>query len=132
MAKRPSKTGFDRFVDEQMRSPSFARAYAEARAEIDAVDRVVREIDEARQQCGMTKAELAHAAGMQPEVVRRLFTAKKPNPTLETLVRLMVAVGRTLAVVPLPRASQRAAGKAPATPHVAEPRGPRARNSSPN
>ena len=36
--KRP-KTGFDSFVDEQMRSPSFANAYVSARTKIDAVDR---------------------------------------------------------------------------------------------
>jgi hypothetical protein len=38
VTKRP-KASFDNFVDEQMRSPSFANAYVNARAKIDAVDR---------------------------------------------------------------------------------------------
>jgi hypothetical protein len=33
-----TKTGFDKFVNEQMTSPSFAKNYAEARAEVDAID----------------------------------------------------------------------------------------------
>jgi hypothetical protein len=34
MAKPIPKTGFDKFLAQQMRSESFARAYADARAEI--------------------------------------------------------------------------------------------------
>lgn len=103
MAKRP-KTSFDNFVDEQMRSSSFANTYVNARAEIDAVDRIVRVIDKVRRNHNMTKAALARAAGMRPEILRRLFTATDPNPTLETIVRVMAVLGQTLTVVPLPRA----------------------------
>lgn len=101
MPRRTSKTGFDKYFEKQMRSPSSARAYTEARAEVDLIDRIMRDIlqgiDDARQERGMSKAELARAAGMREEIVRRLFTAREtPNPTLETIVRMMVAVGRTL------------------------------------
>lgn len=99
--KKPTATGFDTFFAEQMRSPSFARAYASARAEVATVDTIVRAIDAAREARGMTKAELARAAGMAPEMLRRLFTAEEPNPTIETVVRVLAAVGSTLAVVPL-------------------------------
>ena len=39
MLKR-AKSGFDKFFDEQMKSPTFAKNYAEARAEVDAIDRL--------------------------------------------------------------------------------------------
>ncbi len=40
----------------------------------------------------MTKAELARQAGIAPEVVRRLFTAKGANPTAATLIALADAL----------------------------------------
>lgn len=94
-----TKTGFDKFFDEQMKSSSFAQSYAESRAEIDAVDSVVRALDEAREKSGLTKAELATAIDARPEVVRRLFTTKRPNPTLSTIVRLAAAVGYRVKLV---------------------------------
>jgi len=53
----------------------------------------MREIDEARERVSLTKADLARRANTPPESVRRLLTAKKSNPTLETVVRLENAVG---------------------------------------
>jgi len=35
----------------------------------------------------------------RPEVVRRLFTTKKPNPTLSTLIRLAGALGYRVELV---------------------------------
>lgn len=112
--QRPHRTGFDKFVEEQMKSPPVARAYAEARAEIDAVDRIIRALDDARSQQGMTKAELARAMQMKPEAIRRLFTIESPNPTLATVARVANELGYQLALVPLakthPKPRRRAAG----------------------
>ena len=94
-----TKTGFDKFFDEQMKSPSFAKNYAEARAEVDAIDNMVRALDAAREKSGLTKAELATAIDARPEVVRRLFTAQRPNPTLSTIIRLAAAVGYRIELV---------------------------------
>jgi hypothetical protein len=55
---RRRKTGFDRFFEEQMKLPEFAVGYALARREIDAVDRLVRSLDEARVNMGMSKTKL--------------------------------------------------------------------------
>jgi ribosome-binding protein aMBF1 (putative translation factor) len=93
------KTGFDKFLDEQMKSPSFAKSYAEARAEVDAIDAMVRALDAAREKSGMTKADLAAAIEARPEVVRRLFTQKNPNPTLSTLIRLASVLGYRIQLV---------------------------------
>ena len=62
-----------------MRDAKFARRYAKARAEIDAVDRIVRALDEARIALGMSKADLARLISAKPEIVRRLFTSKGAN-----------------------------------------------------
>ena len=94
------KTAFDKFVNEQMTSRSFAKNYAEARAEVDAIDSMVRALDAAREKSGLTKAELAAAIDARPEVVRRLFTTKVPNPTLSTIIRLAAAVGYRIELVP--------------------------------
>ena len=66
------KTGFDKFFATQMRKPSFAKKYASARAQVDAVDRIVR----------------------------RLFTAKAPNPTLSTILKVAAALGYKMQLVP--------------------------------
>lgn len=98
----PSRTkiGFEKFFNEQMKSPSFAKAYAQSCAQVDAVDELIRRLDETRLDLGMSKAELARAVSAKPEIVRRLFTTKKPNPTLETVIRLAHALGYSLQLVP--------------------------------
>jgi ribosome-binding protein aMBF1 (putative translation factor) len=120
MARRP-KTGFDKFFDEQMASPSFAKAYGEGRAQIDAVDQLVRCLDQARLELGMSKAELARAISAKPEIVRRLFTTESPNPTLGTVVRLANALGYTLELVrgPAPRARRQKKTAQPTRHHRA-------------
>jgi ribosome-binding protein aMBF1 (putative translation factor) len=99
MPRRTKKTGFDKFLDEQMKSPSFAKSYAEARAEVNAIDEMVRALDAAREKSGLSKADLAEAIEARPEVVRRLFTQKNPNPTLSTLIRLAAALGYRVELV---------------------------------
>jgi ribosome-binding protein aMBF1 (putative translation factor) len=96
---RGSKTGFDKFFNKQMESPSVARAYRESRTKINAVDEIVRSLDQARLTLGMSKAALAMAISVKPEIVRRLFTTSNPNPTLETVVKLAQALGYNLQFV---------------------------------
>jgi ribosome-binding protein aMBF1 (putative translation factor) len=99
MARRP-KTGFDKYFATQMKDAEFKREYERARREIDSVDAVVRALDARREEAGLTKADLARRVGMSPEVVRRLFTARNPNPTLDTVVRLAVALDCNLGLEP--------------------------------
>ncbi len=76
------------FFAEQSEDPAYAAEVAVQRARIDAIDAVVRRLDEAREQKGLTKAELARRAGKREAFVRRLLTAADSNPTLETVVAL--------------------------------------------
>lgn len=114
------KTGFDKFLDEQLESASFAKSYEEARAEVDAIDEILRSLDAAREKAGFTKAELAALTEARPEVVRRLFTTKDPNPTLSTLVRLASALGYRVALVR--ETGRRTARRAPAQSALTEQR----------
>ncbi|OFV91247.1 MAG: hypothetical protein A3J75_05525 [Acidobacteria bacterium RBG_16_68_9] len=97
MARR--KTAFDRYVAARMKSKDFAREYRKARTEISATDAIMRELEAARAKAHLTKAQLARLAGMQPEVVRRLLTAKDVNPEMNTVSRLAAGLGYTLALV---------------------------------
>ena len=98
MSKR-RKTGAERFFGEKMRDPAFADAYREARSEIDATDQIMRQLDAARVQAQMSKADLARAIGVAPEYVRKLFTASRQNPTAITLTKMAEAVGYELQLV---------------------------------
>lgn len=100
MPRRP-KTAFDRYVSAQMRDAEFAKELASSRAEVDFVDRIVRALDERRVAIGLSKAELAKRVGMKAELIRRLFTASEPNPTLDTVARLAVALECRLDLEPL-------------------------------
>ena len=97
---RMPKTGFDKFFAGQMSKRSFAKKYASARTQIDAVDRIIRTLDDARVQLGVTKAQLARGISAKPEIVRRLFTSKAPNPTLSTILKVAAALGYRLQLVP--------------------------------
>jgi DNA-binding phage protein len=105
--KTKTKTGFDRYVETRMKDAEFASGYAEARAEIDATDKLVRALDEVRVQKGLSKAELARRISAKPEIVRRLFTASSANPTITTVITVARALGFHLALVPNRVASSR-------------------------
>ncbi len=98
MPPRP-RTAFDRYLDEQMQVPAFAAEYRAARAEINAIDKLIRALDAARVIGGLSKAELARKIGARPEMVRRLLTAKG-NPTMDTVLKVAAALGYHLELVP--------------------------------
>ena len=58
-------------------------------------------LDQRRCNLDLSKAELARRANLRPEVIRRLFSAERPNPTLATLVALAEALELELAAKPL-------------------------------
>lgn len=106
-----------------MRDPEYRRAYKAARARIARTDALVRSLDEERVARGMSKAELARAAGVQPEIVRRLFTMDSPNPTASTLLALADALGLEVVARPKRRVRKEPArARAAATSKRVQPR----------
>ena len=79
------------------------------------MDGLLKELDEARRQVGISKTELARLAGTQPASVRRLFSGNGHNPQVSTLASLAEALGHQLRFVPKSRedlaaATERATG----------------------
>jgi DNA-binding phage protein len=101
---RRHPTAFERDFERDMSDPTFRTSYEGARARINAIDRVINELDEMRQRRGLSKAELARRIGVSDAVIRRLFSAQDRNPTMKTIVEVADALGLELRVAPPPRA----------------------------
>lgn len=97
-------TAFDRDFVRDMKDPEFRDAYERARSRIDAIDRVINELDSVRERQGLSKAELARRIGVSDAVIRRLFSADERNPTMKTIVEVADVLGLELRVTPPPRA----------------------------
>ena len=63
-------------------------------------DRVIREEVDARHASGLSQAKLAAAAGVKQPVVARLETGVN-SPRLDTLLKVLMPLGKTLKVVDL-------------------------------
>jgi transcriptional regulator with XRE-family HTH domain len=59
---------------------------------------VVRQLDQLREEAGMSKAELARAMGKEPSSIRRFFTADV-NPELKTVAAVADILGAEVRVV---------------------------------
>ena len=86
---------------QDLNDPWFLRDYVTESIRIATIDRIVNELDEARQAAGLSKAELARAISTEPATVRRLFSAGHVNPTLGTLAEVAAALGMRIILEPL-------------------------------
>jgi transcriptional regulator with XRE-family HTH domain len=78
--------------------PEFRREFERQRREVAQIDSVVRQLNELREQAGLSKAELARAIGKEPSSIRRLFTADV-NPELKTVAAVADVLGAEVKVV---------------------------------
>ena len=92
---------FWRDLAEDLKDPEFLREYVATAIQISTVDRILNELEDAREASGLSKAELARAISANPASVRRLFSASDANPTLGTLARVAAALGLRITVAPL-------------------------------
>ncbi|QAY59018.1 XRE family transcriptional regulator [Microbacterium protaetiae] len=88
-------------LNDDLKDPDFARAYAAESVRIATIDALVRELDELRESAGLSKAQLARAIGSDPSVVRRMFSSASVNPTVGTLTEIAAALGMRVALVPM-------------------------------
>lgn len=78
-----------------LKDPEFAAAYRRARLRVA----VARAVKAARERAKMTQAALALAVGVpQPQIGRLESLKSKTLPTLDLLVRISQATGKTIAV----------------------------------
>ena len=97
-------TGRSMFWDDlaqDLKDPQFLREYVAQSIRIATIDRIVNELDGAREAAGLSKAELARAINSEPATVRRLFSAGHVNPTLGTLAEVAAALGMRVVLEPL-------------------------------
>lgn len=88
-------------LQRRLADPEFAEAWEETEADFQ----VRCEIARAREERGMSQAELAAASGMRQEAISRLETGMA-NPTLSTLQKVAAGLGKRLRIAfvePAPR-----------------------------
>lgn len=104
-----------------LKDPEFLRDYVVESMRIATIDRLVNELDEAREAAGLTKAELARAIGAEPASIRRVFASGHSNPTLGTLAEVASALGMQVTLTPLPAAERRKVTQSLLQGRVADP-----------
>ncbi len=95
------RTGAEGYLKRRKNDREYSLAYTSARRRIDQIDSIIRMLDQRRCSLELSKAELARRANLRPEVIRRLFSTERPNPTLTTLVALAEALEMEFAAEPL-------------------------------
>ena len=86
---------------EDLKDPEFLRTYVVESIRVATVDRIMNQLDAARESAGLSKAALARAIGSNPDAIRRLLTAGNVNPTLGTLAEIAAVFGMRIALEPL-------------------------------
>ena len=86
---------------QDLKDPQFLREYVAQSIRIATIDRIVNELDGAREAAGLSKAGLARAINSEPATVRRLFSAGHVNPTLGTLAEVAAALGMRVVLEPM-------------------------------
>ncbi|MGI5835644.1 MAG: helix-turn-helix transcriptional regulator [Chloroflexota bacterium] len=84
--------GFDSLKDELLQTPSEKDEYERSVRTMTMIRKLLMAIDEERERRNMTKNELAELAGVHPQVIRRLFTSERANPTLKTVFSVLAAL----------------------------------------
>jgi DNA-binding XRE family transcriptional regulator len=76
--------------------PELVNRHHERVAAREQLDRVFEQLRRARQDKGLSLADVMRLSGMDRSAVSKLETGQRPNPTVETLMRYADAVGKRL------------------------------------
>jgi len=85
----------ERIADEL---PELVARHHDRLAAYDQFAELLRQLRTAREEQGLSLAELTELTGMDRSALSKLETGQRPNPTLETLIRYAEAVGKRLVV----------------------------------
>ena len=78
--------------------PALIARHHERTAALEHVDELLKQLKAAREEKGLSLADLTGLTGMDRSALSKLETGQRPNPTVETLVRYADAVGKRLVV----------------------------------
>jgi DNA-binding XRE family transcriptional regulator len=67
-------------------------------AVLDQLQELLKQLKAAREEKGLSLADLTERTGMDRSALSKLETGQRPNPTIETLMRYAEAVGKRLVV----------------------------------
>jgi DNA-binding phage protein len=87
---------FDEFLEGQLADPSFKASFEKKLAKVKSIAEVLQVIELARERENIPKAELARRMQRKPEAISRLLRGEGANPTLDTLIDLVDAIGLEL------------------------------------
>jgi len=87
---------FDQFLDGQLADPAFKAGFEKKLAKVKSIAEVLRLVEQARERDGIPKAEIARRMRRRPEAISRLLAGQGSNPTLDTLIDLIDAIGLEL------------------------------------
>ncbi len=80
---------FHQRLNEDLQDAEFAEAFYDTSVDIA----LLQVLEEARKALHISEKELAERMGVQRPTVTRLFNASHPNPTLDTIVDILRALG---------------------------------------
>ena len=98
---------FWKMLQDGLERPEFRRHYLLERERMATIDRLINQLDEAREALGVTKADLARTIERKPETIRRLMTASSQNPQLGMVAEIAAALGYRLELVPMSAAEKK-------------------------
>jgi DNA-binding XRE family transcriptional regulator len=78
--------------------PDLVARHHERLVALDQVSELVHELKAAREEKGLSLADMTRLTGMDRSALSKLETGQRLNPTIETLVRYADAVGKRLVV----------------------------------
>jgi len=78
--------------------PELVARHHDRLAAYDQFAELLRQLKAAREERGLSLADLTELTGMDTSALSKLETGRRPNPTLETLIRYAEAVGKRLVV----------------------------------
>jgi DNA-binding phage protein len=87
---------FEEFLDGQLADPKFRAGFERKLAKVRGIAEVLNVIEAVRERENIPKAEVARRMERKPEAISRLLRGEGANPTLETLVDLIDAIGLEL------------------------------------
>jgi DNA-binding phage protein len=94
--------------------PENREVYDRALSETVALRKILQQVESARVSEGISKAELAQRAGMNPASIRRLLTSETANPTIKTMLGVFDALGLEVTLTHKKRRRARRPGSAAA------------------
>ena len=72
--------------------------HEERMAALDQLDALLEQLKAAREELGLSLADVTRLTGMDRSALSKLETGKRANPTVQTLIRYAEAVGKRLVV----------------------------------